>query len=80
VDRAIAYGDEHDVPTDDRMTITMDVIATHANGCPLDLDRLLHADDSNFIHDVFGIRRHINRTNGQLEDCFLPRFALSENP
>lgn len=53
----------------------MDINACHSNGCPLKLQELLDADDGNFGHDVFGIRRHINRETGQLEDCFLPRFA-----
>ncbi|MDD5106076.1 MAG: hypothetical protein PHC49_10715 [Desulfuromonadaceae bacterium] len=56
----------------------MDITATHANGCPLDLDKLLAADDSNFLHDVIGIIRHIDRRSGQLINCFLPRYALPE--
>lgn len=53
----------------------MDVMACHCNGCPLRLSELLAADDANFGHDVFGIRRHIDRETGQLTDCFLPRFS-----
>lgn len=53
----------------------MDITATHVNGCPLDLQRMLDADDFNFAHDVFGIERHLDRSTGQLLDCFLPRFA-----
>ena len=56
-------------------TADMDLTACHANGNPLDLQRLLAADDGNFGHDVFGIRRHINQTTGQLGDCFVPRFS-----
>lgn len=51
----------------------MDVEACHCNGNPLDLKKLLGFDDFNFAHDVFGIRRHIDRTEGKLLDCFLPR-------
>jgi hypothetical protein len=58
------------------MDIQMDIIATHANGCRLDLQRMHDADDFNFMHDVGGIARHLNRTTGQLENCFLPRFAM----
>jgi hypothetical protein len=58
-----------------KMDITMDITATHANGCPLKLDELLKADDFNFVHDLIGIWQHLNRENGKLEDCFLPRFA-----
>ena len=56
----------------------MDIVAVHANGCPLKLNDLLESDDFNFAHDVFGIGRHLNRETGQLEDCFLPRFAVAE--
>lgn len=51
----------------------MDITACHANGNPLDLEKLLGADDFNFAHDAFGIAGHINRSTGQLENCFLPR-------
>jgi hypothetical protein len=60
---------------DSSLHLTMDISACHANGCKLDLDRLLKADDFNFMHDIFGIRQHLNRKTGKLEDCFCPRFA-----
>ncbi len=53
----------------------MDLENAHAD-CALDLDALLVADDGNFGHDVFGIRRHLNRQTRKLEDCFTPRHAL----
>jgi hypothetical protein len=53
----------------------MDLTATHSNGTPLDLDRLLKADNFNFSHDVFGIRNHIDRETGKLTDFFQPRTA-----
>jgi len=53
----------------------MDVSAVNATCCKLKLAELAEADDFNFSHDLFGIRRHLNRKTGQLEDCFLPRFA-----
>jgi hypothetical protein len=55
--------------------IQMDITATHANGNPLKLNEFLNADDENFAHDIFGIRRHLNRNTGQLENCFLPRYS-----
>lgn len=58
-----------------QMDALMDLDACHSNGCRLKLTELLGADDGNFGHDVFGIRRHINRETGKLENCFLPRFA-----
>jgi hypothetical protein len=53
----------------------MDLSACHANGNPLRLADLLAADDANFGHDVFGIRRYIDRKTGKLTDCFSPRFS-----
>lgn len=53
----------------------MDITAVHVNVCPLKLEELLAADDFNFAHDVFGIRRHLDRETGELGGCFVPRFA-----
>ena len=72
--RAVAMAQElgHDIPI---MDFHMDITACHANGCPLKLSELASAPQFDFAHDVFGIRRHINRETGQLEDCFLPRYS-----
>lgn len=59
-----------------KMDAVMDITACHANGSPLRLDELLKARDGDFGHDIFGIRRHINRETGQLMDCFSPRYSL----
>lgn len=53
----------------------MDLTAVHLNDTPIDLGKLLGADDFNFVHDIMGIRKHLNRTTGKLENCFLPRCA-----
>lgn len=58
----------------------MDITAAHLNGCPLDLLRLAKSDTFNFSHDIFGIRRHLNRTTGRIDGKFLPRFAKHEVP
>jgi len=42
----------------------------------LDFDALMAAGDQFFIHDVFGICRHLNRETGNLENCFTPYFLL----
>ena len=52
---------------------TMDITAAHCNGNPLRLVELENYSDANFAHDVFGIRRHIDRETGALGDCFVPR-------
>ena len=59
----------------DRVDAEMDITATHANDCPLRLRDLLSAEAFDFAHDVFGIRRHLNRQTGKLDNYFLPRFA-----
>lgn len=53
----------------------MDVQATHANGCPLQLAELLNSDNTDFIHDVWGIMRHIDRRTGKLAGFFEPRYS-----
>lgn len=63
-----------------RINWEMDLKACHANGTPLDLEKLLNADDFNFAHDVYGIARHICHRTGELLDCFLPRCAAHDEP
>jgi len=55
--------------------MTMDVSAVHANGNPLRLEDLLHADDFNFAHDMSGICNCLDRNTGKLTRNFLPRFS-----
>jgi hypothetical protein len=52
----------------------MDISAAHAS-CPLRLADLRDADQFNFDHDMYGIRRHLNRKTGKLAGFFFPRFA-----
>jgi hypothetical protein len=61
-----------------RITLVMDLTATHANGCPLRLADMLGADVCNLLHDILGIATHIDRRTGKLGDCFVPRFAASQ--
>lgn len=62
----------------ERLTLIMDLAATNANGCPMDFARLLAADDFNFLHDIAGVARHINRRTGLMDHRFLPRCARTE--
>lgn len=41
----------------------------------LRLGELFAADEFNFMHDICGIRVHLDRITGKLKDCFVPRFA-----
>jgi hypothetical protein len=60
----------------DRLECHMDVTACHANGNPLRLEALADAPrDFDFVHDLAGIRRHLDRDTGQLRDCFSPRYS-----
>ena len=74
-DRAVHVYAEHEIRVD-RLTILMDVSACHFGAQKLRLDDLLAADDVNFLHDIGGINRHLNRETGALENCFRPRFSL----
>lgn len=62
----------------DRLSLNMDLTACHANGHPLNLEKLLKAPDFDFAHDVFGIVRHIDRDTGKLTRCFSPRCTAHQ--
>ena len=61
-----------------KLTLTMDLTACHLNGTPLNLHRLRGFPDFDFVHDIAGISRHLDRDTGKLGDCFAPRCALTE--
>ena len=53
--------------------LDMDLTAVHVSGCPLDFEKLLAFDEQDFLHDISGITIHIDRTTGELQNCFFPR-------
>lgn len=61
--------------TMNKMDFAMDIEATHSNGCPLDLDKLLNFPELDFWHDLNGIGEHLDRNTGELKDCFLLRCS-----
>lgn len=77
VKRAVPLYEGYGIKTT-ALDVRMDIIATHANGCPLALDKLLAANDFNFLHDIVGIYRHLDRNTGKLENFFSPRFSKRE--
>lgn len=73
--RAAKMAIDHGQREVDLMSIEMDLMATHLNGCHLDLRELLEASESDFGHDIYGISRHLNRNTGKLGNFFVPRYA-----
>lgn len=67
-------------PRYQRINLVMDLTAADGeNGnLPLDWERLLAADDFNFLHDIGGISRHIDRETGELGGYFVPRFTAKQ--
>ena len=70
VDRAITI-----FPDRRESDVRMDFLAVHLK-TPMRLQEWLEADDFNFIHDVVGIERHLDRQNFVLKDGFSPRFLV----
>lgn len=67
LDRAVELGL---ITKKDKITLAMDLEAAN-----VDMSVLLMFTDNNFIHDVMGTMRHIDRRTGELTDCFLPRSS-----
>lgn len=71
VDRAVEIN-----PRLDRLSTTMDLLAAHANGNPMDFAKLATVETFTLMHDVYGIARHLDRETGKLGDFFSPRCSL----
>jgi hypothetical protein len=69
VNRALVH-----FPDREARDIKMDVLATHLTK-PLRLNELLDSRDMDFVHDIVGIERHLNRRTFTLSDGFSPRFT-----
>lgn len=70
VDRALVH-----FPDRRETDVRMDILAVHLK-TPMRLQEWLDADDFNFIHDIVGIERHLDRQNFILRDSFSPRFLV----
>jgi len=53
----------------------LDITCVHQDNGGLKLAELLNTDDGNFGHDVFGIRRFLDRSSKHLGGQFSPRFS-----
>lgn len=72
LDRYVKLVSPHKV---DMLNRVMDITATHLNGCPLDLEKLLCFSEFDFLYDLAGIFKSIDRTTGKLSNNFLPRSS-----
>lgn len=61
----------------EKLELAMDLTVVHANGNRLRLKELLEAPKFDFVHDIAGIRRHLNRNTGILEGFFTPRYTVT---
>lgn len=60
-----------------KMDLEMDLSAAHL-ASRLHLEKLRDFEPGDLLHDVSGIVANIDRTNGQLRNCFLPRCAAPD--
>jgi len=72
-DKAWKYYSKKNVPLDD-ISLEMDLVSAH-NTTKLDLNKLLEFDDFNFLHDISGIMKNLDRDKLELKNCFLPRCS-----
>jgi hypothetical protein len=61
-----------------RMDVEMDLAACHNHAVRLDFEKLLKGGVFNMLHDVEGIRQHLDRKTGALKNCFSPRSSLPD--
>lgn len=57
----------------EQIDLSMDLTAAKYSMPEIDFDALLGFKDADFLHDVSGIIRNLNRETGVLENHFLPR-------
>ena len=56
-------------------SIKEELIITHQEICPLRLRDLLEANDFDFLHDITGMRDHINMLDASFRNGWWPRYA-----
>ncbi len=78
VSRVVEMTKEKNIPVD-HVTVAMDLLACHCNGCPLKLQSLLMTSDSELMDDIGGIGKNINRSNGKLNDSYRPIYAVNSH-
>lgn len=63
------------IANDELIHCHMDLAATHANGCPLNFNKLLEFADFDFAHDINGMNHFLCQGTGQLTGQFRPKCA-----
>jgi len=63
------------IPTYQKRWIALDVMMVHHEICPLDLNRFADACNYEFLHDLLGIRKHLNRFRKTFKNEFEPNFT-----
>jgi hypothetical protein len=63
------------INAEERITTLMDLEIVEQNFGPVDWDFVANMSAADFSHDLFGVKRHINRQTHQIEGCFVPRFV-----
>ena len=77
IDLALAIG-ERAKRIDDNLSVTavaMDLIVCHRGVFPLRLQEMLTCPEGDLMHDIYGLRQHLNVLDAVMNDCFLPRLA-----
>ena len=78
VAKIIERADTMGLLSNDRLSLLMDLQVVN-NQYPLRLYDMLAASDFDFVHDILGIQKNINRNKLCVDNCFIPRFAKLEN-
>jgi hypothetical protein len=55
--------------------IMMELRIVHREICELRLKELLDSSDSNFMHDITGIHKHLDMLDGRFRDGWSPRYG-----
>ena len=74
IGKSVARAREKNCMWKDELTMFMDLelAIQHFN---IDIRKLYEFDDFNFVHDIVGIQKHINRSTLSFDNRFLPRSA-----
>lgn len=56
-----------------KLTYLLDVYNSKKGNPEMDLEKLLKATDFDFLHDITGIRKHLDTHTQKFKNCFVPR-------